>query len=131
METPSPYGPAGMSQLDEFELLESDDGGRRELQRYELLLNVLIVSVVVCVKSVAAECIRETQRKQRECTEISRVGPADDLFSCLTEQGDVHVLPIDDLGVHGVDGHLLRGISGEAVIIRKGGWLGMCCVGED
>jgi len=60
METPSPYGPAGMSQLDELELLESDDGGRRELQRYELLLNVLIVSVVVCVKSVAAEWIRET-----------------------------------------------------------------------
>ena len=49
-----------MSQLDELELLESDDGGRRELQRYELLLNVLIVSVVVCVKSVAAEWIRET-----------------------------------------------------------------------
>ena len=107
METPSPYGPGGMSQLDELELSKSDEGGRRESQRYELLLNVLMVRVVVCVKSVAGERIRETRRRQRECTEISRVGPSDDLFGSLAKQGDVHMLSVDDLGMHGVDRHLL------------------------
>lgn len=82
------------------------------------------------IRIVAKGIDGQRRRLCEEGREVGGVRVSDDFLGCLSEHGQVETLAIHDLGVDGVDGHLLGDVTVEAVVERQRRGLSRHCEGQ-